>query len=114
MCDARLNSGEKEFAFHIVQHLNARSKDAWPSLVTVAARMDVSLSTAKRQAKKLVEAGWIKRRRENLRGSYHYECIDTQVAEVMEVAELRINEAKENEKMRQKQNYERSRMSSQE
>lgn len=111
--DIRLSDGEKVFAFSLMQHVNARSRIAWPTLIRLAAIMNVNHSTVKRHSAKLEKTGWIKRCRKNKRGSYRYQFDDKQCNAIEEQKEFRVETAKIKEEIRQRNNYESSKLSSQ-
>ncbi|MEM1039393.1 MAG: helix-turn-helix domain-containing protein [Pseudomonadota bacterium] len=71
-CDPEVKDGVFRFAFRVMQHINAGSGLAWPSMDRIAQQMNVSVRTAQRHSEALEALGWVVRERDGRRSAYRY------------------------------------------
>lgn len=98
-CDTALEAIDKVVAFRVMQHINAKSRDANPSLTRIAAQMGVHRDTVKRSLDRLCDPRggkhWMNRNRSSRTEAYSYEFVTNRMNLVIDGKIAREDKAKE-------------------
>lgn len=87
-CDPDLEDIDFRVAFRVMQHVNARSKDAHPSLERLAAQLGVHRDTVRRSILRLCDPNgrrhWLIRSRNSRTEPYFYSFVTTRLSGVVD------------------------------
>lgn len=70
-------------AFRIMQHVNGRTRLAWPSVARLAAQLGKSEDRVRASTKRLAEAGWLLKGRTSQKAPNEYTFLDGQVEQTV-------------------------------
>jgi predicted transcriptional regulator len=82
--DTRLTELDFRVAFRIMQHVNGRTKLAWPSVSRLAAQLGKSEDRIRASTKRLHDLDWVRKRRHSRKAPNEYVFRDKNVAETID------------------------------
>ncbi len=112
-CDPKMQGKDFQVAFRLIQHMNSRTRECFPSMAIIAAQADCDVKTVERSLRRLERiSGWIERERPNRNKSYLYRFVETRWNEVADGRAEREQEAKERTDRERKERFGQTKMSS--
>lgn len=113
-CDPDVRDIDVRVAFRLMQHVNARSRDAHPSLERLAAQIGVSRDTVMRSLGRLCDPDggchWLSRHRESRTQPYLYRFEGDRISNVLDGKADREDRARENAQERKRRQFEVARL----
>ncbi|WP_037462030.1 hypothetical protein [Sinorhizobium fredii] len=113
-CDERLHDIDFRVAFRVMQHINARSRDAHPSLERLAAQLGVHRDTVKRSLGRMCDPNggrhWLNRTRTNRTATYFYSFVTDRLNSVFDGKLDREEKARESAQERKRNKLEVARV----
>ncbi|MCF3638722.1 helix-turn-helix domain-containing protein [Rhizobium sp. TRM95111] len=109
-CDAQLDDIDFRVAFRMMQHVNAKTRDAHPSLERLAAQLGVHRDTVMRSLNRMCDPNggrqWLSRRRNSRIESYCYSFVTDRLNAVIDGKLQREDQARETAQQRRRQRLE--------
>lgn len=113
-CDKSLLDIDMRVAFRLMQHVNAKTRDAHPSLERLAAQIGVSRDTVMRSLKRMTDPKggclWLSRSRRDRTFPYTYSFVTDRLNQVLDGKIDREDRAREAVKTRRKNQFEVARL----
>ncbi|EUB95590.1 hypothetical protein PMI07_002078 [Rhizobium sp. CF080] len=109
-CDTALQDIDTRVAFRLMQHINARTRDANPSLERLAAQLGCHRDTVRRSLDRMCDPNsgclWLVRLRESRTATYHYSFVTDRMNLVIDGKMDREDRAREAAKERRRNRLE--------